>query len=162
MKPYDYEANKHKLVDSTGKRLTTGLFEELIDDRTTVVPVFKLSEWRKVYVEVADPTDYNAAAVLIGNWDHWLLLADNPAFRCHLDTWRKEVEVKLRSMAILELVKQSRTPKGTQAARWLAERGWGKRDMRKKGAKEEEEQANAEVAGRVKDDAKRLGLRAVK
>lgn len=160
MKVYDYAANKHKLVDSTGRRLTTGLFEELADNPATAV--FTLREWRKVYIDVADPTDYQAALCLIGDWDHWNLVAESPSFRACLERWRREVEIKLRSQAILEMVKQSRSPKGTQAAKWLAEAGFVVRDKRNKKNKEDEEQASKEANSKIAQDAKRLGLSLVK
>ena len=152
MKPFDWEANKARMCDSTGRKLTVGLFEELTDNPATAV--FKLSAWRDVYVRVADPTDYRAAMELLGNWDHWLALCASRPFMAHLEQWRKEVEVKLRSEAIKELVGQSKGAKGTMAAKWLAENGWAPRDMRKKKDRNEEQ----EVQGRVRGDAVRLGI----
>lgn len=153
--PFDYEKYRPVLLDSTGRKLTSGLFEELADPASSVKPVFKLADWRRIYVEIADPTDYQAARVLIGNWDHWEALAANPRFKEHLELWRKEVEVKLRSEAIEHLRKQARTDKGTAAAKWLAERGEApaKRGRPVKGAPEEPDHRSA-----IRDDAKRLGL----
>lgn len=156
---YDYEANKHLLVDSTGRRLTVGLFEEWADPTSSAKPIFRLGDWRKVYVEVGDPTDYKAALVLIGSWEHWQLLVDNPRFRAELESWRKEVEVKLRSEAIDHLKRHARDPKGTAAAKWLAEAGFnGEQVKRKPGRPKKDEEPAAEDGSRVRNDAKRLGL----
>lgn len=159
---YDYEANKDKLIDARGVRLTVGLFEELNRGDTGIVPVFTLADWRKRYVAVGDPTGYAAALELIGDWEHWLLIARSPAFALHLVQWNLEVEAKLRSEGMRQLMKQSRLPTGTAAAKWLAEAGFVERDKRKKGAKKEEEQVSREARASVSDDAKRLGLVAVK
>jgi len=149
---YPYEANKAKLLDVTGRKLTSGLFEELADPTSGYTPLFKLSDWRKVYVHIADPTDYEAAKTLIGSWEHWEALAANPRFKEHLESWRKEVAVKLRSQAIAHLRSQAATDKGTAAARWLAEQGL---DARKTTRKREDKDPDQ---SRVNDDAKRLGL----
>lgn len=155
---YDYEANKSKLIDSRGVRLTAGLFEELNDSGVT--PVFKLSDWRKVYVDIADPTGYQAAMALIGDWEHWQLIAKSPAFAPHLEAWNREVEVKLRSDGLKQLIKQSKGPTGTAAARYLAEAGYARGDGRKK--KKDSEEVDKAVRASVAEDAKRLGLTRVK
>lgn len=151
---YDYEANKHLLVDSTGRRLTVGLFQELSDNPAAP---FSLADWRRVYVECADPTDYAACQRLLGSWDHWQLLLECKGFMEHLQRWRDEVDAKLRSEAIAELKHQSKGAKGTMAAKWLAERG---AVPMKRGRPRKEEQPTAEV-DRAKKDAERLGLSVV-
>jgi hypothetical protein len=154
---YDYEANREKLHASNGNKLTTGLFAELIrEDVSAATPVFKLSDWHKRYVEIADPTGYEAAMELIGNWEHWLLLCKAPSFAAEKAKWDAEVEAKLRSLAIKELKKQSKLPTGTAAAKLLA--GIEGRKKKEPESKEQEQQAKA----RVSDDAKRLGIHRVK
>lgn len=162
MKPFDYAAFKHVLIDSTGRKLTTGLFEELADPASSIKPVFRLSDWRKTYVELADPAEYQSAMALIGNWEHWQALLTSTPFVAQLEQWRKEVEVKLRSEAIGELVKQSRGAKGTMAAKWLAEAGFVQRDKRNKKQREEASASEQESKSIVAADAKRLGLKMVK
>lgn len=157
MTPYDWEANKHLLCDSTGKRLTIGLFEELADPSTAAKPVFKLEDWRKTYVEIADPSDYKAAMVLIGNWDHWQLLCNTKAFAEHLERWREEVAAKLRSEGVEQLRKQSRQPTGTAAARWLAENGF--EPKRGKGRPPKQGEKQTDDYPRLAYDAKRIGLK---
>ena len=155
---YDYEANKAKLHSSSGQRLTTQLFEELARDDVAAKPVFKLSDWRKVYVEIADPTGYDACEALLGNWEHWLLLCKAPGFAEALKEWNEEVAVKLQSEAMKNLRKQAKLPTGTAAAKVLA--GLGETTKRK--PKVEPEGADREAKQRARDDAKRLGLSVVK
>lgn len=155
MANFDYEANKFKLLSSSGQRLTVGLFEELSRDDVKASPVFKLSDWRKKYVELADPTGYDAAMELIGDWEHWLLLCEAPAFAKELVRWNAEVEQKLRAEAIRNLRKQSKLPTGTAAAKVLA-------GLQKKKPVEEKDHVAAEGKRRTADDAKRLGLSVVK
>lgn len=158
---FDYEKNKALVTDSKGQRLTVGLFEELSRDDVTAKPAFLLSDWRKKYVELSDPTGYQAAMELLGDWDHWQLLCENKRFAEHLAKWNLEVEAKLRSAGVVQLMKQSKGPQGTAAARWLAEAGFVERDKRKKKDKAEEEAMSKEVKTRTNDDAKRLGLSVV-
>lgn len=151
---YDYKTNKHKLVDVMGRRLTTGLFEELKQPETLAPAVFKLSDWKATYVRVADPTGYKAAMELIGDWDHWLQLCSNPIFKAELDEWNKEVDNVLKSEAIVQLRKQAKLPTGTAAAKFLVEK---KYVTKEKKAKEE-----TLLEDRAGSDVKRLGLKAVK
>jgi hypothetical protein len=151
---YDYKANEAKLRDSMGRRLTTGLFEELKSVETVAPAVFKLSEWKAEYVAIADPTGYKAAMALIGDWDHWLQLVSNPIFKEHLDAWKAEVETKLKSEAVQELRKQAKTAVGTSAAKYLAEKGYAKKEKKQKETLPEVDRSG--------EDAKRLGLKVVR
>jgi hypothetical protein len=153
---YDYEANKSKLLDSTGRRITSGLFHELNDSGVT--PVFYLKDWKKVYVDIADPTEYETAMELIGDWDHWKILRSNPIVAAHFDEWAKEVETKVRSKAIKQMMIQSKTDKGAAAARWLAEAGF----VLEKRPKKVNDEAAREAAERTAADAQRLGIHLVK
>lgn len=155
MKPFDYEANKHLVCTADGRRLTVGLFEELSRDDVLAKPPFRLSDWHKTYVEVGDLTGYKAAEVLLGNWEHWLLLCKAPAFAAVLKEWNEEVSVKLRSEALANLVKQSKLPTGTAAAKQLLAIAEGKKVMK-------EADPAKDVQRKVSDDAKRLGLALVK
>lgn len=155
MKPYAWEVNRHLVTDSTGRKLTVGLFQELSEPTSP----FTLADWRKVYVELADPTDYKAALVLIGNWDHWQALLGCKPFTAELEKWRAEVDAKLRSEAIEQLRKQSRTDKGTAAAKWLAEEGV---NAKKRGpGRPSLQPKQEEVHDRTRGDAIRIGLTSI-
>lgn len=164
---YDYDANKAILTDSTGKMLTTGLFEETIRKHGSAAPApFKLSDWRKTYIRVADPTEYATAMELIGSWEHWLALRANPVLAAHFNEWLQEVEIKLRSSGVKELMKvagRTGSPGAAAAARWLAEGGFIEdRRLRTKDGRKREEEVKKQVQDRTAADAARLGLVAVK
>jgi hypothetical protein len=61
---------------------------------------------------------------LVGSWSHWKKLLKRAWFRECRDRWKEELEIKLRSDAIKEMIEQSKGIKGGPAARWLAEKGW--------------------------------------
>jgi hypothetical protein len=121
-----------------------------------IKPIFKLSEWRQTYVDIADPTDYRAALVLIGDWEHWQwLLSKCEAFAKHVAAWREEVYVKLASEGVAQLRKQAKTDKGAAAARWLADKGFVPKN---KGRPPKDKQHEVLDLGRVTSDLKRLGM----
>jgi len=162
---HDYAANKSKYVTAGGKRMTTGLFFETARGDMELPPLFSLQEWRKKYVSMEDPTGYAQAMELLGDWEHWLLLRTSSTLKPYFDSWDREVEIRLRSKAIANMVKHSRTEKGQTSAKWLAEAGFKvsgeKVDKRLKQNRESEEDIKREVSARVKDDMERLGLKVV-
>ena len=123
---------------------------------------YDLDEWRKVFVDIADPTEYDAAITLIGSWDEWKKLKQYwPWFRdvC-LPAWLEEVEIKLRSQAVKHIIKQSKKDNGTAAARWVAEGRYACRKPGKPTNAEIERQAriHAGVEEEVADDIERVRL----
>ena len=112
---------------------------------------YSLAEWHDRFVEIADPTEYKPAIELAGSWEFWCQLKRNwPYFRNEiLVMWLEEVDIKLRSNAILAMVEQSQDEKGTQAAKWLAEGRYTKRGPGKPSKAEVEREAK--IAAGVKD-----------
>jgi hypothetical protein len=152
---FDYEKDGHTLCDATGRRVTVGLFKELADPASAFKPPFTLKEWRKRYVAIADPTDYKAAMELLGDWEHWQLLMSKEAFAKEVAAWREEVHIKLKSLGIEEMKKQAKTPKGTAAAKWLAENGVVPKNRVGRPNKELKDDSNP---SRARDDARRLSI----
>ena len=119
-----------------------------------------LEEWRKQFVAIADPTEYNAAITLAGSWSEWQRIKREwPEFRDKiLIDWLAEVEVKLRSEAIGNLCQQALDPKGSAAAKWIAE---GSYKPRKVGAPSKAEvdrqiKIQASINDEVEDDIARV------
>lgn len=106
-----------------------------------------LQNWRKRFVAIADPTEYRAAIDLVGSWEEWQRFKKEwKEFRdVILIEWLAEVEIKLRSEAISNMCIQAVDPKGTAAAKWIAE---GRYRPRKVGAP-----SNAEVQRQAKIQA---------
>ena len=80
-------------------------------------------------MELADPTEYAVAMEVFGSWKQWEKIINNNTLLVHIEEWRVELEIKLKSEAILALAKTAKNEgsKGTAAAKYLAERGWEKR-----------------------------------
>lgn len=162
MKKIKYD--KSVFYDGMNRPLITGLFKETsaqhVDKKYAV---FSLDDWREVYLECRDVTDYKAAMALVGDWKHWCMLRSNEKLKPYFDSWRDEVETQLKMEAI-ELLKQHAAGQGgTAAAKWLAEGQY--KEMKPKVAKnpvgrplKEEEDTSEEDNKKIQKDIGRLGL----
>ena len=128
--------------DSMGKFRTHSLFWEYKSKKTAhLPPVFTLKDndhtfnentyisMRRLYLEVGDPSEYNFAMEVLGSWAHWKRLVNNKILRPYIDAWREELELKLRSEAVLAVrtISNDKSSKGRlSAAKWIADRGWEK------------------------------------
>lgn len=128
--------DKTKLKTENGKPLTQGLFLEI---GYTKYSVFTLKDedyeykgevypsLKRIYLEMADAGEYEFATTHLLGWSHWQRLCANKQIAKHIEEWRYELELKLRSEAIKQIRIKASTEKGINAAKWLAERGWDKR-----------------------------------
>ena len=80
-----------------------------------------LEKWHDTFVEYCDPTEYTPAIELAGSWDEWCRFKKEwPEFNnVIVPKWVEEVEIKIRSKAIVDLVNKSKMD--SSAARFLAE-----------------------------------------
>lgn len=150
------------LKDIMGRYRTQSLFEEFTNGRD-IVPVFNLTDFdtttlsaKKIYLDIADITEYKVARALLGSWDHWVRLTETSWFQPYISSWRDELELKIKSEAIENLRATSREEggKGANAARWLAEGKWEKKPATRK---KREARLLAETED-VDADMRRLGL----
>lgn len=152
------EVDKSLFLDSAGKPLTQSLFLEIgYSDQS----VYTLKEddhiyngklfpsLKRLYLETEDPTEYVFATTYLLNWKHWQRLCDNKVIRKYIDEWRDELEVKLRSKGIKELMKSANNG-NYQAAKFLADRGWETRGAGR--PSKEEIERNTKIEGRVNDE----------
>ena len=102
--------------------ITSGLFKETAQSKNFIV--YTLKEARKLFVECNDPTGYQFATTHLGGYDHWLALKESPALMHYILAWEEELEVKLRSEALVSILTMSKTDKGYQAAKFLVDGGW--------------------------------------
>jgi hypothetical protein len=145
LEAFDRKKDLAKVRDSMGRNLTISLFKETNDGRTEYKPLWSIKDWKEVYLDLADPTEYAPAIYLIGDWDHWIKIAENSQARPYFAEWRKELVIKLRSEAIKALRRQAVSDKGTAAAKWLAENGFILDNKTKKKITEESEQMYKDV-----------------
>jgi len=79
-----------------------------------------LEHWHEVFLKCCDPTEYKPAIELCGTWKEWNRFKKEwPGFNIILDKWLQEVEVKIRSDAILSLLDKAK--EDASSAKFLAE-----------------------------------------
>lgn len=129
--------DKQKLMDTMGRPLTQSLFLEI---GYTDYAVYTLKEYdhthkgilypslKKLYLREEDPTEYAFAEKHLLGWQHWKRLCENKVLAKHIEEWREELELKIRSQAVRDMVSMCANEGGNySAAKFLADRGWDKR-----------------------------------
>lgn len=158
---------------SQGKWLLKGMFFEMCPPhKREEYCSFTLKEddhegyvsMKKLYLQYNDPTEYQFAIEVLGNYSHWKLLSNCDWFKPYVESWRDEMEAKLTSEAVRQIALASMEEKGFQAAKWLAEKGYKEKQVgaKSKAAKAKEAKINQMVDEDLEKDAVRLGLRAIK
>ena len=159
--------NKHqKMVDKMGKYRTQSLFLELgygtealftLKDQDHEHDGKIYPSMKRLYLEFEDPTEYEFANTVLLNWKHWQRMCENKVIRKHIDEWREELEVKLRSQAIRDAIQEAK--KGHfQAAKWVADRGWSTRGAGRptKAEIEHEKRVQSKITNEYDADVVRL------
>lgn len=177
-KEVGYPFNKESMKDTMGRFYTQGLFKEMSygKERNCVMTLKnedfdELVSFKRIFVELGDPSGYLPAMVLFGSWDHWLKLCDCPWFLQELKRSMDELEVKLRAEALVEIKEISQGTSGSAlaAAKYIASASWsvsssakGKIGRPKKGSTKQEQEKEKKIVSIVQQetnqDYERLGL----
>lgn len=151
--------DKLKLKDKMGRPLTQSLFLE--NGYKTQFAVYTLKEEdyeyegklypsiHRLYIECADPTEYEFANKYFLGWSHWLRIVENNLMKKHIRAWREELEVKLRYEGV-KMVHELAKAGHAQSARWLADRGWDKRAAGR--PSNEEVEREKKIAAGIEDE----------
>lgn len=143
-----------KFKGGNGKWLTKALFlEKSYEDTTNVVYTLKeadhsmpdgtkLPSLKRLYLDLADTTEYEFATRYLGGWQHWKDLTAH-CLREEVDEWREELDLKLQSESIAQLRELAESG-DRMACQFFAKKEY--RDKRKAGAP-----SKAEKAGALKD-----------
>jgi hypothetical protein len=166
-------APREVLTTGVGAWRTQSLYLEL--NRSGLDPVMTLKEvdWEhkgvmlpslhRIYLECNDPTEYKVAIEVFGSWKGWMRQCGNPTIFSHIEEWREELEIAIRSTSVSAMIMTSTSEgsKGTAASKYLADKGWAKRKAGapSKEEKEGELKKQQQVGSQLQADAKRiLGL----
>lgn len=167
----------------TNARYTRLIFwelqQELPIDKRAIEPLYTLHidkpgliNFRRMYVELGDPTGYKIANKLLEDYDHWMLLMKAPWFREAKAIWDQELDAKLKSEGMESIRIISNGIEGVspavqlQAAKYLANLEHRKGPVAEKGTrgrptKEEvsgELKKQAEDTKTLEDDMARIGF----
>ena len=160
--------NKSQLVDTMGRPLTQSLFLEI---GYSEYAVYTLKEFdyeykdklypslKKLYLKEEDPTEYVFAEKHLLGWQHWKRLCENKVIRKHVDEWREELDLKIRSQAIRDMMGLCASENGNfSAGKFLADRGWEKRGAGRpsKGEKERQDRIQDRIEAEFAADVKRM------
>jgi hypothetical protein len=175
-------SDKSHLKNASGRRYTKGLFYEMtLEDKSSVSYTLKDRDYtdrrsgktypslKRLYMEVADPTEYLFAEQHLDGWDHWLELVECTWFKDYADRWRSELEVKLRAEALrrIKLEAKSTSKNAFTANKLLLDGGWKDKSQggskpvgrpSKEAVKAAEAQMKFDELTDLDADARRLGL----
>jgi len=153
------EKTMSKYLDGSGKRVILGLFKEFARPDVKFKPLYTLKEWKEVFLDLRDPSEYQPAMHLLGDWDHWNEVRNHPLIKPHVDKWQEELSVKLRSEAIAQMKSHAKQPGGTAAAKWLADKGYASDASKKPVGRPKQEKVDLPIpTGRIAGDMARLGI----
>ena len=170
----EYPEHGEHLKDAFGRYRTQSLFHEFFGTKQPQQPLWTLKEscskglpsLRLLYLEVADPTEYLFAQRAFGSWKHWLKVKKNKLIYQFIQEWELELEVKLRSHGLRQIIEESESGKAKfNAAKYLSKGEWKNLSGRGRPSKEEVERelkVQTRLADSLDDDAERLGLTLVK
>lgn len=160
--------DKSRLLDTMGRPLTQSLFLEL---GYSEYAVYTLKEFdypykgkhypslKKLYLQEEDPTEYTFAERHLLGWQHWKRLCENKAISKHIEEWREELELKIRSQAVRDMINMCASENGNySAAKFLADRGWDKRAPGRPSKAEQEKTAKVQdrIEAEFLADVKRM------
>lgn len=164
----EFKPERKQLVDVKGRPLTQSLFLEI--GYNPEVALYSLKDYhyeyegkmfpsiKLLYLEMEDVLEYEFSYEYFLGWDHWQRICHNKLFSTRIEGWRKELELKIRSQAVRDIIEMTADEKSFQAAKWLADKGWDKRTAGRPTKSEVE--AEREMQASLKDeygaDVKRL------
>ena len=120
---------------TTGNYITQSLFLELsYTDTSLCLYTLKENDWehngklypsiKRLYLEIADPTEYRFAKVCFEGWNPWKRMFEKTnLLKPYIEDWRSELEVKLRSEGVHGMI-GSALDGNPKAAQWLADKGF--------------------------------------
>ncbi len=133
-----------KFRNESNQRYTKALFYEqswtdkegiayTLKDSDYEVNGVKLPSLYLLYMEecLKDPSEFSFASKHLDGWDHWLMIRDATWFnKPYYLRWKAELEVRIRSKALIEIVKESKlqTKNSFAINRFLLEKGWNPDD----------------------------------
>ena len=153
--------------NESGRYLSKALFYELTIPESRQYAIFTLKEedhevdgvvyksLKRLFLSYDDPTEYEFAKNELGGWKHWQELCSQRDLAEHIEEWRDERDIMLRSRGIRDLMSQEGS---FQAAKYLADKGWEERKAGRptKAAVERETKQQAALKVAVMDDYERL------
>jgi hypothetical protein len=156
--------DKKRFKNDNGKYLTQSLFLEISYDETLAVYTldgedkdFKGKHFpslKKLYLEMGDLVEYDFATTYLYDWTQWQKLLRNNMLIPHIEEWREELRLSLRSEGLATMINLAKNEGSYQAAKFLMDEGYMKtaRGRPSKAEIEAETKRAAETEMKFKDD----------
>lgn len=122
---------------SGGNRYLEALFYERgLKDKSPVLYTLKdrdhevdgrvIPSLYRLYMEANDPLEWRFANTYLEGWEHWQMLCNCSWFKPYVSRWRYELELKIRSEALIRLREdaQSESRSAARSNLVLLQRGW--------------------------------------
>ena len=160
-----YKPNRAQLLSGV-KPLTQSLFLEC---GYTEFAIYTLKDYdhtykgkkylsiKKLYIEFEDTTEYEFANQFFLGWDHWQRIVNNKLLSPKVESWRRELELKIRAVGVRQAIELAKDG-NFQAAKWLSDRGFDKRAAGRPSKEQVESEAayQASIQNEFSDDITRL------
>lgn len=161
----EWRPNRAKFKDDKGAYITQSLFLEVGYDAERAIYTFSdedkeyqgntYKSLRKLYLDMADPTEYHFATTYLWGWEHWQRIVNNKLLAAEVTKWREELEVKLRAIGVRNIIAQSGNT--MVAAKWVADGQWDTARQRKtKEGKAAEKHVRERAHKEAQDDSNRI------
>lgn len=128
--------DKKKFLDVRGRPLTQSLFLEI--GYNVDYAIYTLKDYdheyngevypslKRLYLAHEDPIEYDFANTYLYSWEQWQRLCENKLVSSYVEQWRFELQLKLSSQAVRDIISSTEDEGGFQARKYVAERGWNK------------------------------------
>ena len=143
-----------KFKNKRGAFLTNACFWEFradgyepmytLKEKDLVVDGVTYPSLKRLYLEERDLLEINFAKKYLYSYRHWKQMCGNKQLLPHIEDWREELEITIRSDGLKALIGTAidEGAKGTAAQKFLVDRGWltkqeAKKDTTKEQTKEE-------------------------
>jgi hypothetical protein len=80
----------------------------------------------RLYMREADPTEWRVAENYFDGWEHWEQIAKAAWMKPFVESWRKQLNLRLRSEALNRIISESKTNSkdSIAAAKYVLEKKW--------------------------------------
>ena len=160
--------DKSKFLDVRGRPLTQSLFLET--GYNVDYAVYTLKDYdheyngvvypslKRLYLSHEDPIEYDFANTYLYSWEQWQRLCENKLVSPHIDRWRFELNLKLSSQAVRDIIASTEEEGGFQARKYVAERSWNKGSVGrpKKDTSEMDKKISERLDSEYADDVARV------
>ena len=160
-----YKPNREQMLSGV-KPLTQSLFLEL---GYTEFAIYTLKDYdhtykgkkyisiKQLYLAFEDTTEYEFANQFFLGWDHWQRICANKLLAPKVESWRRELELKIRAVGVRQAIELAKGG-SFQAAKWLSDKGFDKRGAGRPSKEQVEGEAayQASIQSEFSDDITRL------